>query len=92
MKGDLNYHFKNYYNYMEERMELHNLIQMVNFPTWSRVVNNVLKESTIDHVYTAKPTSIIDLTSIKPFFGEHHVVMFNITSEKPASVTCLRRS
>jgi hypothetical protein len=42
-KGDLNYHFKNFYNYMEEKMEEHNLIQMVNFRTWSRVVNNVLR-------------------------------------------------
>jgi hypothetical protein len=91
-KGDLNYYFKNYYNYMEERLEEHNLIQMVNFLTWSRVVNNVIKESTIDHGYTAKPTSIIDLTSIKPFFGDHLVVLFNITSEKPIPVTSFRRS
>ena len=27
------------------------LIQMVNCPTWSRVVNNSLKQSTLDHVY-----------------------------------------
>jgi hypothetical protein len=90
--GDLNYRFKNYFNYKEERMEEHNLIEMVNFPTWSKVVNNVLKESTIDHIYTAKANSIIEMTSIKPFFGDHFIVMFDITLEKPASVTCLRRS
>ena len=40
-KGNHNYHFKNYFNYMEERMGEQNLIQLVNFPTWSRVVNDV---------------------------------------------------
>jgi hypothetical protein len=77
---------------MEERLEEHNLIQLVNFPTWSRAVVNVIRESVIDHVYTAVPTLISDLNSFNPYFGDHVVVMFNITSEKPTPVTSFRRS
>ena len=31
-----------------------NLVQLVNFETWTRTINGVRKESTLDHVYEPK--------------------------------------
>ena len=91
-KGDFSYPFKNYFSYMDEKMSNFNFIQVVNFPTWSRIVNNVVKESTIDHVYTHEPSVVIDLYSVKPFFGDHVLLAFGISSVKPKLVTNVRRS
>ena len=91
-KGDFNYQFKNYFNYMEEKMCNNNFVQLVNFPTWSRIVKDVIRESTIDHVYTSKPTSINELYSIKPFFGDHLLVVIGVATAKPKVQTTFRRS
>ena len=32
-----------------------NLVQLVNFKTWTRTINGIKKESTLDHVYTKVP-------------------------------------
>ena len=41
-----------------------NLIQLVEFPTWQRIINNVKKESIIDHVYVHDPTIVKNITHI----------------------------
>ena len=54
-KKNLNdYSFKNYFESLDSVFEPLNLIQMINFPTWDRVVNNEIRESTIDHIYVKK--------------------------------------
>ena len=35
----------------EKSFENKDLVQIIEFPTWSRIINNVLKESTLDHLY-----------------------------------------
>jgi hypothetical protein len=35
-----------------------NMNQMVNFPAWSRSVNNVVKESMLDHIYVTDHQSM----------------------------------
>ena len=42
--------FGNFFNDFEDTLQNINLTQMVNFPTWSRIVNEVLKETTLDHI------------------------------------------
>jgi hypothetical protein len=37
----MSYPFKNYFNYLEDKMNNFNFVQIVNFPTWSRMVNGV---------------------------------------------------
>ena len=91
-KGEVGYQFKNYFNYFEEKLGDTNFVQMVDFSTWSRMVNNLLRESIIDHVYSTKPTTIQDLTSKRPFFGDHQMVIFKITTEKPEQNLSFRRS
>ena len=53
---------------MIDRLEL---FQIVNFPTWSRTINNVVKQSTLDHVYTNSNHLVNSVTSLTPtnFWG-----------------------
>ena len=39
-----------------------NLVQLVNFETWTRTINGISKESTLDHIYTDDPSLVNQLT------------------------------
>ena len=67
------------------------LHQLVNFDTWSRVINNVRKSSTLDHIYCKDPTLIEGLTQISPIFGDHVIVLFNLRSITAVKETSMRR-
>ena len=45
-----------YFDDFDDLLFDENLIQLVEFPTWSRIVNNVLLESILDHIYVKDPT------------------------------------
>ena len=49
---------KNLFKILNSTFDDLNLIQLVEFPTWQRIINNVKKESIIDHVYVHDPTII----------------------------------
>ena len=49
-KEDIFYSHARYFDDFEFILSNMNLIQLVEFPTWSRVINNVLHESIIDHI------------------------------------------
>ena len=57
-KNDVNYSHVRYFDDFDELLGDNNLVQIIEFPTWSRVINNVLNESTIDHVYIKDPTLV----------------------------------
>ena len=62
------------------------LIQLVECNTWSRIVNNILRESLLDHIYVNDPTICNDVTTLKPCFGDHMLVMVELNLSKlPAS-------
>ena len=50
-KENINYRYANLFNDFEEILTINTLFQIIEFPTWSRIVNNELKESTLDHIY-----------------------------------------
>ena len=54
----IDYINREFFNDFEEILGGLELIQMVEFPTWSRIVNDQLKESVLDHIYVTDPTSI----------------------------------
>ena len=58
------------------------LEQLIDFVTWSRLVNNVYKSSLLDHVYSTNCTSISNIQSLKPIFGDHLLVHFDINIPK----------
>ena len=87
-KHDVTYSHYNYFTAMETLVEKFNLIQIVNFDTWSRTILNEVKSSCIDHVYVNNPTSVKNLKFIIPPFGDHHLVTFTINyhAEKPPNI------
>ena len=100
--GDFNlnennrYHTNHNSKYLFENLnalcEHLNLIQIVNFPTWQRVVNNVLKESILDHIYVKNPFIIENISAIIPLIGDHRLIRFEIKSRPDPPQTFLRRN
>ena len=52
-----------------------NLIQVVDFNTWSRTINGILKESMLDHVYLNNPATLHSVYYETPVFGDHVLVI-----------------
>ena len=46
---------------------MNNLVQLVNFVTWSRSVNAAIKESTLDHIYTDNVSLVNEVTFKDPY-------------------------
>ena len=55
------------------------LIQIVTGTTWSRIINGIKKESLIDHAYVNNPASIINVFNKSPIFGDHSIVVVELT-------------
>ena len=72
------YRFRNLFEIQNTIFDRHHLIQIIEFPTWHRVVNNVLKQSVIDHVYVKDPTDISNIYAIEPLVGDHKLIIFDI--------------
>ena len=69
-----------------------NLIKLVTFPTWSRIINNNLCSSTIDHVYIKDPTRIKALYPITPSFGDHSLILIETISKNKIKPTVYKRN
>ena len=63
--NDVNYSHANLFNDFNEVLSEKNLVQIIQFPTWSRLVGLVQKQSILDHVYLQDPGAITDLKHIK---------------------------
>ena len=68
---DNNYCHKNLFNDFEEELSAFNLIQMVNFVTWSIMVGLERSSSILYHIYVRDPTVMLNLKFTEPFFGDH---------------------
>ena len=91
MRNDVNYRYKNMCKEFDDAFQYVNLIQMVEFPTWSRIVNKILCESVLDHIYVTDPTVCGGVHSIKPCFGDHLLVSTMILINKQKIATTFRR-
>jgi hypothetical protein len=91
-RDNIDYAFRSYFEDFDEAMSGKTCIQLVNFPTWSRVVNGVHRESAIDHIYTPNPCQIRGFHNVKPYFGDHSAIMFEYNIVKPKPVTTIRRN
>ena len=81
-KFDISYSHKHYLTALEDVLSEQGLIQLVNFPTWSRSINSVQCSSIIDHIYVKDPTKLTTLLPIVPPFGDHTLILFSIRSTK----------
>ena len=89
---DINYSYKNYFTAFEMITSEHGLLQLINFPTWHRTINNVICTSILDHIYVKDPTQLSPLTQLKPHFGDHSMIMFTINSKKSNDKVYFRRN
>ena len=90
-KYDVDYAHKNLFSDFDEELSSSNLVQMIDFETWSRLIGNELKASILDHVYIRDPTLIKDIKSITPVFGDHRLIMIDIDEVKPKPIVVYRR-
>ena len=74
------YRYKHLFEHQNVLFDQHNLMQLIDFPTWSRVVNNVMKNSILDHVYVQDPTFVTNINSISPLIGDHKMLILDIMS------------
>ena len=77
-----NYSHKSLFHDFDDILGELNLVQMVGFSTWSRIINNELKESTLDHIYCKSPMCISNISNIVPYFGDHRLIIFCICASK----------
>ena len=91
-KYDVTYSHKNYFTTLNEEFDQLQLLQIVNFHTWSRVINSTLCSSIIDHIYTRDTTLITNLCSIAPPFGDHLLITFTIRSLRSSNSSSYKRN
>jgi hypothetical protein len=60
MKGVHSYAFKNYFRDMDEALGKFNLVQIINTCTWSGQVQEIHRESILEHVYSSYSFSIVE--------------------------------
>ena len=60
-----------------------NLLQIVDFDTWSRVINGIKKESLIDHIYVNDISSVLNLKSEVPTLGDHLLLILDLNLKIP---------
>jgi exonuclease III len=90
-KGVHVYQFRNYFLDMDNILAESNLVQLVNFNTWCRIINTQVRESLIDHVYSSNPASILKVDGFKPVYGDHTMVNISVELNRPVPATYYRR-
>ena len=88
----VDYRLKNLFELQNATFENLNLIQLVQFPTWKRIVNNSQKESILDHIYVQDPTIIHNVIAKEPLCGDHLIVMFKIHGIPDPPAVLLKRN
>ena len=78
----LNYSNKNFFADFDEVLSEFELVQLVKFETWSRMVGSERRSSILDHIYIKNPTLVSNVTYVNPFFGDHVLVEFLVNVKK----------
>ena len=86
------YRGKQFFQKLNPLMDEIPLIQIINEPTWQRVVNNTLRESTIDHLYVKNPLVIHNIEYLKPLIGDHKLITFEINAIAKPQQTIFKRN
>ena len=53
-------------SHLTEFANTNNLVQLVDFNTWSRAINRIKKESLLDHVYVEDDAAVTDIKFKEP--------------------------
>ena len=70
-KHDVNYSNAGLFAIFDEGFDDLNLLQLVNFSTWSRLVGNTARSSILDHIYVNNVKLVKEITHNTPVFGDH---------------------
>ena len=84
-KYDVNYCNANLFEIFDERLEDLNLIQLVKFDTWSRIVGLECRSSVLDHIYVNCVSLIQNVCHSKPIFGDQELVTAELCIIKPVT-------
>ena len=87
----VNYAHSNLFEDFNEILSDEFLVQLVKFETWSRIVDLNVKASILDHVYVKDPSMVTNIGHLKPCFGDHELVHFNIPENRISDDSELRR-
>ena len=83
LDGGLNlspeYYNKNLLNVLNLFATEFELTQIVEFPTWSRIINGIRKESLLDHVYLNNMATFNSVYYDSPVFGDHVLVITELS-------------
>ena len=90
-KHCINYSNKNLFEDFEESLSDLNLIQIVTSTTGSRIVNDCLKESLLDHIYVKDPTICKVIATLKPCFGDQLLIITELVLKKPPVKITVKR-
>jgi hypothetical protein len=91
MQYRLDYSHKHIFVCLGELLGELNLHQMVDFPTWSCIINDIKKESILDHIYVNDITLIEKCSYTVPYFGDHVIVTADLwLTYNPPEVTIKR--
>ena len=69
-----------------------NLIQLIENPTWKRIINNSVKTSILDHIYVRNPNDVTNIEMCEPLFGDHKLITFEINARPTIHNIVLRRN
>ena len=89
-KHDVNYSNASLFAIFDEGFDDLNLLQLVNFCTWSRLVGNTARSSILDHIYVNDVELVKEITHITPVFGDHELVMAVLCIARPQPKITLR--
>ena len=88
---DYSHRSRTYYEELINTFEPAGLHQLVEFETWSRLVNGVWRSSILDHVYIADMSKVSSLKPLESIIGDHRIVMLEIFGKKEALKTSFKR-
>ena len=91
-KFAIDYHNHNLFNHLIEVFDPLGLEQLIDFPTWERVTIHGVKNSTLDHIYVKDCTLISTISSVKPNFGDHLLITFNLQGNELNQEIILKRN
>ena len=86
------YHLKNIFDRLNATMDECNMLQIVNFPTWSRVINGIKKESIIDHIYIKDITNVLNFYPVSPEIGDHKIIIVKVDGSLPKPTFMIKRN
>ena len=74
-RHDITYSNAELFALFDERVEDLNLIQLVIFKTWTRMVGSVVRSSTLNYIYVNNVTLLKNVTHVTPILGDHELII-----------------